>query len=359
MRKAIKQLKPYRVPNNKGYIRLDNNECLINLIEQVEFKQIQDKLTINRYPSYTTEQIIEAYSKYVGFPKEKILVGNGSDELISLISQYALDPEDTIVVMEPDFSMYGKNAMIMGANVISLDLNKDFTLPVEKIVSTIKKTKAKLFFLSNPHNPTGMFYGEEQINEINQALQKVGGIFVLDEAYIEFSGGSFVSKLSNYENVIVLRTASKALGMAGLRLGFLLSSEKIINEIECIKPPYNVNILSALIGTNLLNQTLLLKESLAIQFKQKEELELILSTFVKRNPGVIMYPSKTNYFLLELEDPKGFTDFLNKKKIKIRLFQSGRLKSAVRISTGTMEQHQALQFALEEWSELHAYSLKK
>src|SRR5690606_20166745 len=229
--------------------------------------------------------------KFSGFPVDNIIAGNGSDELISIISQYYLDPGDVVFVLEPDFSMYQKNAVIMGAKVNRIFLNEDFSLPLEKILNEIATRKPKLLFLSNPNNPTGQLYPAAEIEQLISALRQADGFLILDEAYIDFAGESpFAKKVLDYENLIILRTASKAMGMAALRLGFLIANDQIIEGISCIKPPYNVNTISAQIGTQLLENPNVLDQFLLVQLGQIAELEEILTEFVRKIVGANIFP---------------------------------------------------------------------
>lgn len=358
MRKTISGISPYKVAQEPGdMIRLDNNEAYTSLLSYVDFSELE-KTLINRYPAESTEALIEAYSKFSGFPKNNILAGNGSDECITLICQYALDPGSTVMTLEPDFSMYEKNARIMGANVEKVALNDDYSMPIETVLQKIEQLKPRLFFLSNPNNPTGRQYEQEDIEQIIAALQTHGGgILVLDEAYIDFAGESpFVQKLLDYNNLIILRTASKALGMAALRLGFLAANEHLIEGIGAVKPPYNVNTVSAQIGTQLLKKPELLDQFLIMQLAQIAELEDIMNQFADRVEDSILYPSSANFFLMKLNGAKNLTDFLYEKKIKIRYF--GSPLEAVRISAGTKEEHEKLREALKEWGESYAPSVR-
>lgn len=358
MRKTLSGISPYKVKPEPGdIIRLDNNEAYTSLLSYVDFSELE-KTLINRYPAESTEALIEAYSKFSGFPQNNLLAGNGSDECITLICQYALDPGDVVMVLEPDFSMYEKNARIMGANIEKIALHDDFSMPIETVLKKIEQKKPKLFLLSNPNNPTGRLYEQQDIEQIIAALEAHGeGILVLDEAYIDFSGESpFAPKLLDYHNLIILRTASKALGMAALRLGFLAANDHLIDGIGAVKPPYNVNTVSAQIGTQLLKKPELLDQFLLIQLAQIAELEELLNEFADGVEGSILYPSSTNFFLMKLNEAKSLTDFLYEKKIKIRYF--GCPLEAVRISAGTKEEHEKLRAALKEWSETYAPSIR-
>lgn len=358
MRKTLSGISPYKVKPEPGdMIRLDNNEAYTSLLSYVDFSELE-KTLIHRYPAESTDALIEAYSKFSGFPQNNLLAGNGSDECITLICQYALDPKDTVMVLEPDFSMYEKNARIMGANVEKVALQDDFSLPLEIVLQTIEHLKPKLFLLSNPNNPTGRLYEQKEIEQIMMTLEtNGGGILVLDEAYIDFAGESpFVSKLLDYSNLIILRTASKALGMAALRLGFLAANDRIVEGIGSIKPPYNVNTVSAQIGTQLLKKPELLDQFLIMQLAQIAELEDIMKEFAASREDANLYPSNTNFFFMTLSGAKSLTDFLYEKKIKIRYF--GGKPEAVRISAGTKEEHEKLRSALKEWSESYAPSVQ-
>ncbi|MBS4197457.1 pyridoxal phosphate-dependent aminotransferase [Lederbergia citri] len=353
MRKALQGLAPYKVKSEFDMVRLDNNEAFMSLLSSIDLGKLQETL-INRYPAESSEALVKAYGKFSSFPADNIIAGNGSDELISIISQYYLDPGDVVFVLEPDFSMYEKNAVIMGAVVHRISLNEDFSLPLEKILADIAERKPKLMYLSNPNNPTGQFYPPAEIEQLISALRQVDGFLILDEAYIDFAGESpFVKKVLNYENLIILRTASKAMGMAALRLGFLIANDQIIEGISCIKPPYNVNTISAQIGTQLLENPNVLDQFLLLQLGQIAELEEILTEFVRKIVGATLFPSHTNFFLIKMNEAKSLADFLYERKIKIRFFDDDTLK-AVRISAGTKEEHAKLRAALNEWSEMYA-----
>ncbi|MFK4998314.1 aminotransferase class I/II-fold pyridoxal phosphate-dependent enzyme [Bacillus sp. N9] len=218
----------------------------------------------------------------------------------------------------------------------------------------IQSKKPKLLFLSNPNNPTGQLYAEAEIEALIAELAQVGGLLILDEAYIDFAGESaFANKFLNYENLIILRTASKALGMAALRLGFLMANDRIISGISCIKPPYNVNTLSASLGTQLLEKPIVLDQFLLLQLEQIAELEGIMTEFAARTNDSELFPSYANFFLLKMDRAKQLADFLYERKIKIRFFDDESLK-AIRISAGTKEEHDRLRTALNEWSESNA-----
>lgn len=358
MRKTLSGISPYQVKSEAGdIIRLDSNEAYTSLLSYVNFSELE-KTLINRYPDESTEALIEAYSRFSGFPQDNLLAGNGSDECITLICQYALDPGDTVMVLDPDFSMYEKNARIMGANVEKIALNADFSMPLSTVLDKIEQKKPKLFFLSSPNNPTGRQYEKEEIEQIIAALDvNGGGILVLDEAYIDFAGESpFAPKLRNYKNLIILRTASKALGMAALRLGFLASNDSIIEGIGAVKPPYNVNTVSAQIGIQLLKKPELLDQFLIMQLAQIAELEDIMKELAASVEGSVLYPSSANFYLMKLNGAKALADFLYERKIKIRHF--GGSLAAVRISAGTKNEHAKLRAALKEWSESYAPSVQ-
>ncbi len=351
MRKTLRGLIPYKVTSEQAdIIRLDNNEAYTSLLSYLNFSELEQTL-LNRYPAESTEALIEAYSKFFGFPADNILAGNGSDECITLICQYALDPGDQVIVLEPDFSMYEKNAHVMGAEVTTIQLNDDFTLPLDKIKAEIERLSPKLLFLSNPNNPTGRLYENEEIEAMIGAMQKAGGLLILDEAYIDFAGESaFAKQVLDYENLLILRTASKALGMAALRLGFMIANDQIIEGITAVKPPYNVNTVSAQIGTQLLKKPELLDQFLIMQLAQIAELEEIIKEFVKKVPGAVLYPSSTNFYLMEMEGAQDLAEFLYERKIKIRYFGKDSFE-AVRISAGTAEEHAKLKEALMNWSD--------
>ncbi|MFD1707772.1 pyridoxal phosphate-dependent aminotransferase [Siminovitchia sediminis] len=358
MRKTLEGFLPYKVKSEQAdVIRLDSNEAFKSLLSYVDFTELE-KTLINRYPVESTEMLIEAYSKFSGFPVSSILAGNGSDECISLICQYALDPDDRVIVLNPDFSMYEKSARVMGAEVVTVQLNEDFSLPLDKLTEEIDRHQPKLLFLSNPNNPTGRLYENEEIEALIEAMKRAGGLFVLDEAYIDFAGESaFTKKVQDDENLIILRTASKALGMAALRVGFAIANKRLIEGISSVKTPYNVNTVSAQIATQLLKKPELLDQFLILQLEQIAELEDIMRDLTEKIPGSVLYPSSANFFLLKWDRAKELAEYLYKRKIKIRLFNDDSLK-AVRVSAGTTDEHKKLQEALSDWSEQYAAGIQ-
>ena len=171
---------------------------------------------------------------------------------------------------------------------------------------------------------------------------------------MDFAGESpFAKKVIRYDNLIILRTASKALGMAALRLGFLIANDRLIDGISCIKPPYNVNTVSAQIGAQLMEKHDVLDQFLLLQLEQIVELEEIVTEFVERVDGAVLSPSSANFFLIRFDQAKALADFLYDRKIKIRYFDDDSLR-AVRISAGTQEEHAKLREALREWSDMYA-----
>lgn len=353
MRKSLQTLTPYKVKPEFDMIRLDNNEAFMSLLSSVDFSELEDTL-INRYPAESSDRLVEAYARFAGFTTENVLAGNGSDEWISLICQFAIEPGDRVLVLEPDFSMYKKNAMIMGADIIQIPLNEDFSFPLDVVKEEIRNKKPKLVFLSNPNNPTGQLYSQEEIEAVIGALSETGGLLVLDEAYMDFAGESpFAGKVLDYENLIILRTASKALGMAALRLGFFIANDRLIEKISCIKPPYNVNTVSAQIGAQLMEKATVLDQFLLEQLEQIAELEEIMVGFAEQTEGAVLYPSSANFFLMKYDRAKELTDFLYERKIKIRCFDDETMK-AIRVSAGTTEEHVQLREALNNWSERNA-----
>lgn len=354
MRERIKSLKPYTVLSRDGYICLDSNESCVSWRDLVPESVLHPLVDFNRYPN-RTEELEKAYASYSGIPASRLTAGNGSDEWISLICQFALDPGDRVAILEPDFSMYEKGAAIMGADIIKVELNKDFTLPAEELKAVILERKTRIVFLSNPNNPSGKSYPNKVIEEIAKVLKTVGGYLVLDEAYIEFSSKpSFADLLPQHSNVIILRTASKALGLAALRLGFLAANEELVAQINKVKPPYNVNSFSAAAGACLLKEEQAIKRLIGIQKRQKKELEVILKDF-SGETGAVLHPSDANFFLLESEHACELYEHLLGQKIKVRYFGTGRLSNGIRISPGTAEEHHLLQASLKKWrSECHA-----
>ncbi|MGS0748789.1 histidinol-phosphate transaminase [Halpernia sp. GG3] len=289
----------------------------------------------NRYPDSKSLKLRQKFAEINEVNVAQIFIGNGSDELIDLIIRaFGIPEKDSIMVMNPSFVMYEFYGKVNGLKVEKLDLNEDFQIDKADFDEKLKTSKAKLLFLCSPNNPTG-----NSIDNIDYFISNFNGIVVVDEAYIEFSKEiSAVKLLTKYPNLIILKTLSKAFGMAGLRIGIGFASKEIADLIMTMKPPYNVssqNQNKAL--ENLLNLEIYNVNLVSI-FSEREQLksELLKLKFIKK-----IYPSDANFFLIEFEKVELVYNKLLENKILTSL-RHPSLANCLRISVGSSEENESL-----------------
>jgi histidinol-phosphate aminotransferase len=297
-----------------------------------------NKVKFNRYPDSSSAALRKELSDYLGVEPECIIVGNGSDELIQLL---LLCFDATVVYPWPTFSMYKIIAKVVGRREVAVPLNEDFSLNVEALLSCAKKCAPSIIFLPYPNNPTGNCFKREDILRII----KEDFFTVVDEAYFEFCKETFLSILNEFKNLAILRTFSKAFGLAGLRVGYLVTDPQLVRIMNNAKLPFNVDSLASAVATIVLRHRSLLKRQVSQILRWRESLyEEIL-----KMDGVIPYPSRTNFLLLRLKkmSAKDVFEKLLKKGIIVRTLPFP-LSDCLRVTVGTPKECRFFLQALRE-----------
>ncbi len=299
---------------------------------------------MNRYPDPDQTDLKEVLSKIKGISTNNILFGNGSDEILDMIFRVFCEPKrDNIIINVPTFGMYKVLADVNDIKYKSVLLTDEFQLDKESIIRQVDQN-TKLIFICSPNNPTGNLIKKEDILNLLAKLNKV--IFVIDEAYIDFSGAdSWLNEVNNFNNLIVTQTLSKAYGMAGLRLGICYAQSEIIDVLKKIKMPYNVNVLSQKKATFELVKDIGLKEELEQIIANKEILknELLSIPFVQK-----IYPSDSNFLLAKVDDADKRYQQLLQEQIVVRNRTSEPLcENCLRFTIGTKEETKELIKALK------------
>lgn len=331
----IKDLLPYKVKEYEDIIKLDANENnnAAYLLNEKLGKAIME-LEINKYPDSDCTELRGMLSKELDLDIEQIIVGCGSDQLIALIMSAFIGSGDKMLTHIPTFGIYKIAAQIVGGATVEVPLNEDFSFDLGSFVETMQEEKPKVIFLTNPNNPTGNIMSREQITEIVR-LSK--GIVVVDEAYYEFYGESVIGLVSKYENLIVLRTLSKAYGLAGARVGYGVASKRLMDILYKVKTPYNVASLSQVAAKICLTN----KEILHNTVKEiVEEREKMINS-LKEIPGFKVFESYANFVLCKLNNARNIYDYLLDNKVLVRYFgEKGPLSNCLRISVGTKEENE-------------------
>ena len=365
-------------------IKLDGNENPYGCSPKV-YQALADYSYYHIYPDPEQRKLRQALEEYTGISQKHIVCGSGSDELIDLILRLFLKPGDKVINCSPTFGMYPFSTEICGGKVVDIPRGEDFAIDVASIKRALNE-KTKVIFIASPNNPTGNIITEQEITELVDS----GKIVVVDEAYFEFSNVTMANLVSNYPNLIVLRTFSKWAGLASLRIGYGIFSTEIASYLMQIKQPYNVNAAAQAAVLVSLADIDYLRDNIAKIITERERLFSKLKELEWLKP----YPSQANFILCSLhscskpftsrrsepsipchsegaERPKNllFTSFrasvhqsklrekspakeiwrqLQKKGIFVRYFDSPRLKDCLRISVGKSEDTDALIKALKE-----------
>ena len=329
VRKNIEDLIPYssaRDEFNKSdnYIYLDANESSYDN-------------GYNRYPNNKYPELIALISNYKKLNKDELVLCNGTDELIDLVIRVFCEPgKDKIITLNPTYGMYEVSAKINNVKNVKIDLDHNFQIDIEKVKSQFDDL-TKIIFITNPNNPTGNCFNEDSIIEI---IESFNGIVFIDEAYIDYSNNSLISKVNMYQNLIISQTFSKALGLAGIRLGVGYSNSNLISYLKKVKPPYNVNLLTEKKAIENISSTYLdnsqIKETILERNKLEKKLENF--PFVKK-----VYPSDSNFLLVKVANANNVYKFLLDNGIVVRnRSQIKGCEECLRITVGTPKQNNLL-----------------
>jgi histidinol-phosphate aminotransferase len=337
VRKNIKILQPYssaRVEyTGDALVFLDANENSYGSPLDVNY---------NRYPDPLQWQLKDELSKIKGIPPQNIFIGNGSDEVIDLAYRIFCEPgKDNAIICPPTYGMYKVCGNINDVQIREINLTKDFRLNVEAILQSAD-SNTKLLFICSPNNPTG-----NNMNriDIELLLNNFQGIVIIDEAYINYSRQkTFLQELTEYENLVVMQTLSKAWGLAALRLGLAFASEKIIGLFNKVKPPYNINLSSQQLGIKALSGIEKVNANIKSTVEQRNILQQQLPgfSFIQK-----VYPSDANFILIKTVDADSLYKYLSAQKIIVRNRSKEPLcENCLRITVGTPQENEILIEAL-------------
>jgi histidinol-phosphate aminotransferase len=325
LREEIKCFKPYQVNDVEHSYKLDANEGIAWLED------------LNLYPNDRCDDVREKLSKLLNKTSEELLIGNGSSELIDYVMKAYLEFDEVVVSISPSFAMYKIYTIINKGKYEDYPLENMEYLNVEGFIQFIKDKKAKLIFLSNPNNPTGSIIPKEDIRKI---VSSVDGMVILDEAYIEFTDYPLEDWTREFKNLIVLRTFSKAIALAGIRLGYMIAHKEVIDYINRVRAPYNVNSLTQKMAIKALENL----DTIYANIKSiKSERARVREQLDKM--GYRTFPSWTNFIFFY--GGEGLAKALLKKGVLIRDF-GGDLEGYYRVTIGTPKENNGFLQSIQE-----------
>ncbi len=343
IRKSIQELKEYTVPQDKYEVKLNQNESPYDVPKDLKEEIIKKIMNTdwNRYPSRTAAPLVKAISLYANFPEEGIVAANASNEIIQGIFQAICDTGDKLVAISPGFAIYPYLSKIMDLTLTEVPLLEDFSFDVPSIIK--EGRDAKMVVLALPNNPTGTTIPIDKIEEI---AQNINGIFVVDEAYYEFSKKTAISLLDKYDNIIIIRTLSKAFGLAGLRLGYLLTNAEVAGAVQKAKLPFSVGIFGQITGEVLLQKNEYIKDVVEKILDEKEKVFFELEQIDTIEP----VPSHANFILFRTQKIPGkeLFDEMYRRGVLLRFFDTPRLKNTLRVTIGKPDQNELFIKTLKE-----------
>ena len=333
-RPEILAMSAYKVADAHNLIKLDAMENPYSWPEDIKQKWLDTikSCPVNRYPDPQAEQLTQVLKKTNQIPEQSgILLGNGSDEIIQILLM-ALNSNASVLAPEPGFVMYRQIAKSLGLDYHGIPLlAESFALDMPAMLTAIEKFKPGVIFLAYPNNPTGNLFSEDDIKTL---LSKTSGLVVIDEAYAPFTSATFIDKLPDYSNLLVMRTVSK-LGLAGLRLGFLAGAETIIEELNKIRLPYNINSLTQITAEFALNHIDFLEKQTRSICQQRNQVFAQLNKL----DDLTVWPSEANFIIFKSQTQSA-DDIFNALKqhgilIKNLSPQGGLLADCLRVTIGT------------------------
>ncbi len=335
----------YPVPNSTGLVKLDAMENPYRLPAKLaaELGERLADVALNRYPEPRPTALLEKIKFAMQVPAAcEVLLGNGSDELISMMSTACAKPGAKVVAPVPGFVMYAMSAKFAQLEFVGVPLNADFTLDADALIAAIETHAPALVYLAYPNNPTGTLYDDADIERVIAAASK--SLVVIDEAYQPFAQQSWLPRAADFDNVVVMRTMSK-LGLAGIRRGYLAGKASWTTEFDKVRPPYNVNVLTQAAADFMLDHL----DVLDAQAAELRSERTLLEDALKVLPGATVFPSAGNFLLVRVPDAAAVFETLLTSRVLVKNVSKMHplLANCVRLTVGSAEENAQMIAALK------------
>ena len=355
IRQDVQSMHAYAIQDATGMVKLDAMENPHRLSEalQAELGQRLGVLALNRYPGEQVNDLRHALATYAAMPEGfDLMLGNGSDELISLLALACAVPALTdgqskaasVLAPVPGFVMYAMSAQLQGLGFHGVPLTADFELDEAAMLAAIAEHRPAITYLAYPNNPTANLWDDAVLEKIILAVGEQGGLVVMDEAYQPFSSKSYIDRLARHRHVLLMRTLSK-FGLAGVRLGYMMGPQALIAEIDKVRPPYNISVLNCECALFALeHQGVFAAQAQALRLQRSFLLDALA-----RLPGVQVFPSDANMILVRVPDAQKTFEGLKARKVLIKNVSKMHplLARCLRLTVGTVVENQQLLTALE------------
>jgi histidinol-phosphate aminotransferase len=346
-RQDVQSMHAYAVQDSAGMIKLDamENPHRLPAALQAELGQRLGALALNRYPGGRVNDLRRALADYAQMPEGfDIMLGNGSDELISLLALACAMPGACVVAPTPGFVMYAMSAQLQGLKFVGVDLTPDFELDEAAMLAAIDQHRPSITYLAYPNNPTANLWNDAVIEKIIDAVGEQGGLVVMDEAYQPFSSKSYIDRIGRHSHVLLMRTLSK-FGLAGVRLGYMFGPKALIAAIDKVRPPYNISVLNYECALFALEH----REVFAVQAAELRAQRRFLLEAIGAMPGVKAWKSDANMILVRVRDADQTFAALKSRGVLIKNVSKMHrlLANCLRLTVGTADENTQLLAALE------------
>ena len=345
IRDDIRAIAAYHVQRAEGLVKLDAMENPYHLPDGLrrEIAEVVANAEINRYPDPTAPALMKRLRNVMGIgPEYDVLLGNGSDEIIHIITQCVARPGAVVLAPRPCFFMFSQYAQFAGLSYIGVLLKPDFTLDTASFLRALAEHQPAVVFIDYPNNPSGKLFSEEAIAQI---IATAPGLVVIDEAYNPFARKTFMTRLAEFPNLVVMRTLSK-LGLAGIRLGYAVGRPAWIREFNKVRSPYNVNMLTHLVAERVLAHYDVLDAQARTINAERER----LAGELRKLPDVTVFPSDANFILVRVPDALRVFEGMRRRGVLVKNLHTGvpLLHHCVRLTIGTPEENRRCLAAFEQ-----------
>jgi len=345
IREEVRAMKAYSVAQADGLVKLDAMENPYGLPPalQREIAEAVSRVAINRYPDPVAPALVRRLRETMGIrPEHDVLLGNGSDEIIHIIVQSVARRGAAVLAPRPSFVMFGVYAALAGMEHVGVLLRPDFSLDTNAVLDAMERHKPPVVFIAYPNNPSGNLFDEASIARIIEAAP---GLVVIDEAYHAFARKTFMTRLAEFPNLIVMRTLSK-LGLAGIRLGYAVGRPEWIREFDKVRSPYNVNSLTHAVAERILAHHDVLEAQARSIVEERRRLDSGLRGLTR----VTVFPSDANFILVRVPDAARVFEGMRRRGVLVKNLDTGMplLAGCVRLTIGTPEENRRCLAAFAE-----------
>jgi len=345
IRQDVQSMHGYAVQPSTGMVKLDTMENPFRLPDALRtaLGERLAQVALNRYPAERGDVLRGALARHAGMPEGcDIMLGNGSDELMTMLAMACDVAGNTILAPLPGFVMYEMSAKLQGIPFVGVPTTPDFELDLPAMLAAVREHRPALIYIAYPNNPTANLWNDAAIDAIIEAAP---GLVVMDEAYQPFAARDSTARLVRHEHVLLMRTMSK-FGLAGVRIGYLIGRRALIGEIDKIRPPFNVSVLNCETALFALEHADEYARQAAIIRSERDKLQLLL----RELPGVRPYPSQANMILVRVPDSKRVFEGMKARRVLVKNIAGIHplLANCVRLTVGTPEENVLMMQALKE-----------